>query len=129
VIPAVLLGAADLASTLEREQAFVERLGRAELSMADRAPAGAAAHVILRGGGELVLPLEGIVDVSRERERVQTELAQLEKQLIALDARLGNAGFVAKAPVAVVDAERRKAGEWRSRRDQLAAKVRALGGA
>ena len=129
VIPAVLLGAADLASTLEREQAFVERLGRAELSVADRAPAGAAAHVILRGGGELVLPLEGIVDVSRERERVQTELAQLEKQLIALDARLGNAGFVAKAPVAVVDAERRKAGEWRSRRDQLAAKVRALGGA
>ena len=132
IIPGTLVGVDDLAPTLERERAFVTRMARAELSVAktgQTGPSGAAAHVLLRGGGELVLPLAGIVDVARERERVSTELAQLEKQLTALEGRLANAGFIAKAKPDVVAAERKKADEWRARRDQLSAKLRALGNA
>ena len=128
MLSAVVVGARDLAPVLERERAFVERLARAEITIADAAPRGAAAHVVLRGGGEIVLPLEGIVNVSRELERLTDELTQLQKQLAALDARLANPGFVAKAPPAVVEAERQKAAEWRARCEQIAAKVRALGG-
>jgi valyl-tRNA synthetase len=97
--------------------------------VADAAPSGAAAHVVLRGGGEVVLPLGGLVDVAKERERVGTELAQLQKQLAALEGRLANAGFVSKAPPPVVEAERAKAAEWRARAEQLAAKIAALGAA
>ena len=128
IIPATLINADDLAPTLERERAFVTRIARANITTARDAPSGPAAHVVLRAGGELILPLGGLVDVARERQRVATELAQLGKQLSALEGRLANTGFVAKAPPDVVAKERQKAEEWRSRRDQLAAKLKALGG-
>ena len=131
VAPAVttdawLVGADDLAPVLERERAFVTTVARARIAVTSAVPAGPASHVVLRGGGELRLALAGVVDLARERERVATELAQLEKQLTGLEARLANAGFTAKAPAAVVEAERAKAAEWRTRRDQLAGKLRAL---
>ncbi|HYV96435.1 MAG TPA: valine--tRNA ligase [Gemmatimonadaceae bacterium] len=126
--PAVLVGADDLAGALEANRAFVERMSRSPVAVAPSAPAGPAAHVVLRGGGELVLPLAGIVDVAKEQARVSEELSSLEKQLKSLEGRLANTGFVAKAPPAIVEAERRKADEWRARREQLAAKHRALGG-
>jgi valyl-tRNA synthetase len=127
ITPAILVGSDDLAPAIERESAFVMRMARSTITVEAAAPEGPAAHVMLRGGGELVLPLAGIVDVARERERVAAELAQLEKQLAALEGRLANPGFVAKAPPAVIDAERQKAAEWRARREQLSAKLRALG--
>jgi valyl-tRNA synthetase len=126
MIPAVLVGAADLAPVLERDGAIVARLARTELVLSDTAPAGAAAHVVLRGGGEVVLPLGGLVDVAREKTRVADELANLQKQLTSLEGRLANAAFTAKAPPALVEAERAKAGEWKARVDQLAAKLEAL---
>jgi valyl-tRNA synthetase len=126
VVPAFLVGAADLSPTIDRERAFITRHARADLKVAD-APQGPAAHVVLRAGGKLILPLAGVIDIARERERRSAELAQLTKQLAALDARLANTGFVAKAPPAVVEAERRKAEEWRARREELDATVRSLG--
>ena len=126
MIPALLVGADDLAPVLERDGALVARMARAELTIAAVAPSGSAAHVVLRAGGEVVLPLGGLVDVARERARVEEDLAQLTKQLTSLEARLANAGFTAKAPPAVIEAERAKASEWKARAAQLTAKLDAL---
>jgi valyl-tRNA synthetase len=126
MIPALLVGADDLAPVLERDGAIVTRLARAELRVSASVPEGSAAHVVLRGGGEIVLPLGGLVDVAREKQRVREDLAQLEKQLASLEGRLSNPGFTNKAPAAVVEAERAKALEWRARAEQLTAKLAAL---
>jgi valyl-tRNA synthetase len=126
ITTAFISGADDLSIAIDREQAFISRLARSTITLGAPADEGPAAHVVLRTGGELVLSLAGF-DVARERERVSTELAQLEKQLGALDGRLANPGFVAKAPPAIIDAERAKAAEWRARRDMLATKLRGLG--
>jgi valyl-tRNA synthetase len=126
MIPALLVGADDLAPVLERDGALVARMARAELTIAAVAPSGSAAHVVLRAGGEVVLPLGGLVDVARERARVEEDLAQLTKQLTSLEARLANPGFTAKAPPAVIEAERAKASEWKARAAQLTAKLDAL---
>lgn len=101
-------------------------LARARVAQAALAPGGAAAHALLSGGIEVVVPLAGMIDLGKEKERLQSELAQLEKQLGLLEARLANAGFVAKAPAAVVEAERAKAADWRSRVEQLHQKLKAL---
>jgi valyl-tRNA synthetase len=53
----------------------------------------------------------------------------LEKQLTALEARLENPGFISRAPAQVVDAERTKAQEWRSRRDLMRSRIEGLCGA
>ncbi|WP_337171000.1 valine--tRNA ligase [Gemmatimonas aurantiaca] len=111
-------------------RAMLETIGslaRARVTLADVNPGGASAQVLLSGGIEVVVPLAGMIDLDKEKQRLQTELSQLEKQLTALEGRLANEGFVAKAPPAVVEAERAKAADWRSRADQLRGKLQALG--
>jgi valyl-tRNA synthetase len=112
-----------------QEAALVGALTRTTVRVVDAAPAGAAAHALLGGGAEVVVPLAGLVDLDKERDKLGKELEQLEKQLGALRGRLGNAGFTSRAPAAVVEAERDKERSWAERREQLAAKIAALGAA
>ena len=76
---------------------------------------------------KLVVPLAGMVDIAKERQRLVAEIEQLAKQLAALDGRLANEKFTSKAPPELVTAEQAKATEWRSRLQQLTAKLSALG--
>jgi valyl-tRNA synthetase len=128
-IDASMIAAPANQRVLEEEAALLGRLARTTLSFVESAPSGAAANAILPGGTELVVPLEGLVDVQKECARLRTELAGLEKQLTALEARLENPGFVGRAPSHVVDAERAKAEEWRSRRDLMRSRIEGLCGA
>jgi len=107
--------------------ALIQRLARCEVIVGN-APEGAAAHAVLPSGLELALPLEGMVDVAKERTRLSGELTNLTKQLDALRGRLANEKFTAKAPPAVVEAEREKEREWAARAAQLQQKVEELGG-
>ena len=110
------------------EAGVIERLSRVTLKVAASAPEGAAAHAVLAGGASLIVPLAGLVDVNKECARLRAELASLDKQLSALQARLSNESFIAKAPPNVVEAERKKLGEWTTRQEQLRDKVRSLCG-
>ena len=103
-------------------------MARTSLSFVAAAPAGAAATVILDGGTQLIVPLEGMIDVAKECARLRTELAGLEKQLVALEGRLANPGFTDRAPAHVVESERAKAAEWGTRRDQLRTRIDGLCG-
>ncbi|MHB1224332.1 MAG: valine--tRNA ligase, partial [Gemmatimonadaceae bacterium] len=128
IVDAVIVADGADGSTYDGERALVGRLARARVSLAAAAPAGAAAHALLTGGASVVVPLAGLVDLDRECAKLRTELAQLEKQLGALESRLANEGFLARAPQDIVAAERQKALDWTARRDQLREKVRALCG-
>ena len=114
---------------LDEEASLIVRLARTQLTVVDRAPNGAAANVVLALGTELIVPLTGLIDVKKECDRLGTELANLEKQLASLDARLGNPGFVDRAPSHVVDAERVKRDEWGTRAGLLRARFEGLCGA
>ena len=56
----------------------------------------------------ILIPLKGVVDFSAERERLQKELAGLNKNLEGYARKLSNPAFVDKAPAAVVEEERRR---------------------
>jgi valyl-tRNA synthetase len=112
---------------LAANSVLLQRLARCEIHIG-AAPSGAAAHAVLPSGLELVLPLEGMVDVAKECARLKGELDGLGKQLEALRGRLANEKFTAKAPPAVVDAERAKEREWSARAEQLRGKVAELCG-
>ena len=130
LVDARITASAGEAMTVYREEsALIGRLTRSSVSLAEARDAGASATAILPGGAELVVPLEGIVDLGKEREKLAKELAELDKQLGALRGRLGNESFTSRAPAALVDAERAKERDWTQRRDQLAAKLDAMGGA
>jgi valyl-tRNA synthetase len=128
MIDAFVVAAPIWRQMLDDEFSLIARLARTQLTLAEGAPAGAAANVVLAGGTELIVPLAGLIDVKKECERLETELTNLEKQLASLEARLGNPGFVDRAPSHVVDAERVKRDEWSTRAGLLRARFEGLCG-
>ena len=130
MVDAVVVSRDDVTrAMLDEEGAVIGRLARATVTASNTAPEGAAAHVLLYDGTEVVLLLAGLVDVDKECARVSTELAQLEKQLGALEQRLANESFVSRAKPEIVEGERHKQREWIVRREQLVNKKRTLCGA
>ena len=59
-------------------------------------------------GTELFVPLEGLIDLDKERERIQKEIDRLEGFLKSVESKLNNDGFVNNAPEDVVERERDK---------------------
>jgi valyl-tRNA synthetase len=126
-VDTVLVATGSAKAVLEEQADTIGSLARAKVRVETANPGGAAAQVLLSGGIELVVPLAGMIDLDKEKQRLETEIAQLDKQLTALQGRLSNEGFVAKAPAQVVEAERAKAADWGTRLTQLRDKRAALG--
>ncbi|MBD3615903.1 MAG: valine--tRNA ligase [Gracilimonas sp.] len=59
-------------------------------------------------GNEIYVPLEGLVDFEKERERIQKEIDRLEGFLKGINGKLSNEGFVNNAPDNVVELEKKK---------------------
>jgi valyl-tRNA synthetase len=107
---------------------LIGQLARAAVKVGADSADAAAAHSVLTDGSEVIVPLAGIVDLGKECSKLRSELGQLETQLESLSKRLRNEGFTSRAPAAIVESERKKEAEWAKRREQLAAKVKALCG-
>jgi len=114
---------------LEEEASTIGRLTRSTVRIEAAAPSGAAAHAVLAGGTEVVVPLAGLIDVEKECARLRGEIAELGKQIQSREGRLANEKYVAKAPANVVASDRAILAEMKAKHDQLADKVRSLCGA
>ena len=119
----------DRAATFDGERDTIVRLGQLESLALDGggAPQGVGAHAVFGDGSEVVVALEGAVDIRTECRRLSEEKDRLERQLTSLAARLTNENFVARAPQDVVAREREKEKAWRDQRDVLAGKLKSLG--
>ncbi len=119
----------DKAETFDGERDTIVRLAQLEsLSLnGEGAPASVGAHAVFGDGSEVVVALEGAVDLRVECQRLTGELDRLEKQIQGLATRLTNESFVARAPQEVVAREREKEKAWRDQRDVLAGKLKSLG--
>lgn len=72
----------------------------------DGVPSDAAA--LVNPGVEIYIPMEELVDIKKELERLSKEKADLEKEIIRVNSKLNNQGFVSKAPQKVVEEEKTK---------------------
>jgi len=97
------------ADLLRSQAEHIRRLARVnELTIAAKRQKVAHAASAFLPGIEIHVPLEGLIDFARERERLSKEKAHLESFLSGVRAKLGNAQFVAHAPEAVITLEREK---------------------
>jgi valyl-tRNA synthetase len=84
--------------------------------------AAQAAPVAVVGDARLCLFME--IDVAAEKARLGKEAARLDEQITRANAKLGNEAFVAKAPPAVIEQERKRIAEFTATlgkfREQLA---------
>jgi valyl-tRNA synthetase len=78
--------------------------------------------------GTIYLPLEGLVDVKAEAARVKAELDKTLGFLKGVEAKLGNEGFVAKAPAAVIEQQRAKQKELTETAARLQKLLASFGG-
>ena len=77
--------------------------------------------------GELFLPLDGLVDVTAERERISRELAKVDDELARVRAKLANPAFTEKVPVSVLEEHRQRESTWAEKRAQLEKMGAAIG--
>ena len=102
------------------------RLGEVEpLDAAAFDRATRAASVAVQGETRLALRVE--IDVGAERTRLAKEIARLETERARAEAKLGNQGFVARAPAAVVAQERARLAEFTATLDRLRDQADRLG--
>ena len=67
---------------------------------------------IITDSATLYLPLSDLVDTEKERARLTAEMKKLTDEIDRVNKKLANEGFVAKAPAAVVDAEKAKLAKY-----------------
>lgn len=70
-------------------------------------------------GTEIYIPLEGLIDFDKERERIQKEIGRLQGFLKGIENKLSNEKFVANAPDEVVEKERQKKADAEINLDKL----------
>jgi valyl-tRNA synthetase len=98
--------------------AHMARLARFEWVDGADADGDVVATVPIPGGGVQVLPSDAF-DAAEARQRVEKKRAGLVQEIERAERKLANDQFVAKAPAAVVDEERRKLEEYREALAQL----------
>ncbi|MEA3208526.1 MAG: valyl-tRNA synthetase [Chthoniobacter sp.] len=77
--------------------------------------------------GDLFLPLEGLIDVAAERERLTKEIAKVTDELTKVRAKLANPNFTDKVPAAVLTEHRNREAAWADKLAQLQRMLDALG--
>ena len=98
----------------------------AESFPADRVSADTCVQVVTPAA-TAYLPLSDLVDYEKERARLTAEIAKVSAEVERLDRKLSNQGFVAKAPAAVVNAERAKLAAAREKLTATEAALAKLG--
>jgi valyl-tRNA synthetase len=74
----------------------------------------------------LILPIAELIDLDKERERLQKQIAKLEDDIRKTEAKLGNDQFVANAPAEILDEFRTRKAEFQQMIDKLATALEQL---
>ncbi|MDO4269422.1 MAG: valine--tRNA ligase [Eubacteriales bacterium] len=98
------------------------------IELIDEAPADAAKMAsVVTGDAQLYMPMGDLIDFAAERARLEKEKAKVEDDIAFVMKKLGNPGFVDKAPEKVVNIEREKAEKLRAHLAKLEESIAALG--
>jgi len=88
------------------------------------APSDAVTSVIT--GAEIYLPLAGLINIEDEIARLEKEAEKLQQEVDRVEKKLPNEKFVAKAPAAVVEAERAKGTDYQTQREAVLERIATL---
>lgn len=117
---------ASLKGRTDKLAAQLDRLARLEAIRFDPAPAGASAQLVVEGE-TITVPLEGVIDIAAERDRLSKALAAAAKERDGLAGRLNNPSFVERAKPEAVDKARADHAAKAAEADRLTAALARLG--
>jgi valyl-tRNA synthetase len=104
---------------VEKHGSLVRRLARLSsiAPLEGAIPKGAVQIAV--GVTTVILPLAGVVDVAKERARLEKDDAKLAGEVVKIEKKLGNPDFVAKAPEEVVEENRERLSELAAERTKV----------
>ncbi|MGN0107220.1 MAG: valine--tRNA ligase [Hominilimicola sp.] len=108
--------------------AFFEKLASASEAIVQTDKSGISDNAVnvVVPSAEIYLPLDELVDKSKELERLNTEKKKLEGEIKRVEGKLGNPGFVNKAPARVVDEERAKGEKYKEMLEKVLESIKSM---
>ncbi|MFP7734523.1 valine--tRNA ligase [Priestia aryabhattai] len=114
---------------LEKNRAYVERFcNPSELVISTDVSLDEKAMTAVVTGAEIILPLEGLINIEEEIARLEKEYDKLNKEVERVQKKLNNQGFIAKAPAKVVEEERAKEQDYVEKREAVQSRIAELRG-
>jgi valyl-tRNA synthetase len=118
---------AEITAELDRNRTYLERFcNTEELAIAEVVKVPEKAMTAVVTGAEVYLPLEGLIDIEQERERLEKDLEKWTKEVERVQKKLANKGFVNKAPEAIVEEERRKEKDYLEKQAKVKERLEEL---
>ncbi|WP_043934220.1 valine--tRNA ligase [Bacillus sp. EB01] len=114
---------------VDKNRAYIERFcNPEELQIGTELATPDKAMTAVITGVEIILPLEGLINIEEEIARLEKEKARLDKEVERVQKKLGNEGFVKKAPAHVIEEERAKEADYSEKRAIVEARIKELRG-
>ncbi len=119
-VPLLVSGASnETKKAIEESHVFLKRMARlSSISFTDTAPPAGSIQCIV-DEATLIMPVADIIDLSKERERLQKQIEKLESDIKGIDQKLGNEQFVSNAPEEIV-------AEFKGRKEQALETIQKL---
>ncbi|MGG3798295.1 valine--tRNA ligase [Metabacillus fastidiosus] len=119
----------EVLTQLESNRAYVERFcNTSELVIATEIVNDEKSMTAVVTGAELILPLEGLINIEEEIKRLEKEKEKLDKEVERVQKKLGNEGFLKKAPESVIEEEKAKERDYVEKREIVLARIQELKG-
>lgn len=106
---------------------LLQRLARIDnITVAAEAPEKGAVQVVV-DEATVVIPLAGVIDIDAEKARLNKAIEKASKESKSIAGRLGNEGFVAKAPAAVIEKNKADLADLEAQLESLQTALNRLG--
>ncbi|MBF4500839.1 valine--tRNA ligase [Savagea sp. SN6] len=116
-----------VAQTLQENKAYIEKFcnpSELTVGVGVQAPGKAMSAVVT--GAEIFLPLEGLINIEEELERLAKEEKKWIGEVKRVEGKLSNERFVSKAPEAVVEEERQKQVDYQAKLEAVRRQIAEL---
>lgn len=119
----------DVLKQLENNRAYIERFcNTSSLNISTEVDSTEKSMSAVVTGAEIILPIEGLINIEEEIKRLEKECEKLDKEVERVQKKLGNEGFLKKAPEKVIEEEKAKEKDYREKRDIVLARIQELKG-
>jgi len=104
----------------EIQKEYIKSLAKVDELVVDiniEKPKASASTVVK--GCDIFIPLEGLIDLNIERNRIEKEIIRLENLLNGVNKKLSNEKFINNAPKEIIEKEKGKQNDWQSSLNKL----------